>query len=217
MDRTEDLILRLVGELTPVRRLRPPAVRAALWLAAVAAFSTALIFGFGHVDIFSGRAADPKLVLEIFGIILTAVPAIIAAFALSLPDRPARWALLPLPGLLLWLASSGYSCWRHWISYEPEGWRVGESAECFLWIVIVGLSLGLALMWALRRVRPLAPLLPAATGGLGVAAIAAFLLQFFHAFDVTFMDLGLHAAGVIAVVTVMGLSRGAICCSFWGR
>jgi hypothetical protein len=36
--------------------------------------------------------------------------------------------------------------------------------------------------------------------GLGVASLAAFLLQFFHPFDVTVIDLGLHLAGIATVV-----------------
>ena len=82
---------------------------------------------------------------------------------------------------------------------------MGESAQCFVFIVVVGLALGAALVPALRRARPLFPLLPAAVGGLGVAALAAFLLQFVHAFDVTFMDLGLHLAGVAVVVAIAGV------------
>jgi hypothetical protein len=39
-----------------------------------------------------------------------------------------------------------------------------------------------------------------------VASLAAFLLQFFHPFDVTFIDLGLHLA---AVATVIVLARAA--------
>ena len=37
------------------------------------------------------------------------------------------------------------------------------------------------------------------TGGLGAASLAAFLLQFFHPFDVTFMDLAVHAFAVTLV------------------
>jgi hypothetical protein len=150
------------------------------------------------------RAADPKLAVELAATLLTGILAVLAAFQLSLPDRSPAWALLPLPTFVLWLGSSGYSCWRHWIAYGPDGWIVGESASCFAWIVSVGLALGVGLMLALRRARPLSPVLPAAVGGLGVAALAAFLLQFFHPFDVTFMDLGLHLAAVAIVVAIAG-------------
>jgi len=45
----------------------------------------------------------------------------------------------------------------------------------------------------------------AAMGGLGAAAIAAFLLQFFHPFEITFLDLGMHAIAVAIVVATASL------------
>jgi len=54
----------------------------------------------------------------------------------------------------------------------------------------------------------LAPLPVAAAGGLSVAATAAFTLQFFHPFDVTFMDLAVHLIAVaIVVFAAMGAER----------
>jgi hypothetical protein len=42
----------------------------------------------------------------------------------------------------------------------------------------------------------------AALGTLGVAATSAFILQFFHPFDVTAIDLALHLAAVALVILV---------------
>ena len=36
-------------------------------------------------------------------------------------------------------------------------------------------------------------------GALGVAALAAFILQFFHPFDVTVIDLALHLAALATI------------------
>jgi hypothetical protein len=198
-------IAALTRDLRPVRRLRPPAQRAALWLVCVAvvgALGVSFLSTRASIDIFASRAADPKLALELAGTLATAILAGVSAFYLSLPDRPRRWILLPLPALGLWVGASGYSCWRHWLAFGPEGWQVGESAECFAWIVGGGAPLSLAMLLVLRRARPLAPVPVAAMAGLSVAATAAFLLQFFHPFDVTFLDLGLHAAGIVGVVLV---------------
>lgn len=197
---TERLIDRLVAEAVPVRRLRPPVLRALLWLLVVAALGALAILLFSDLGVFARRAADPKLRLELLGTALTGIAAIVAAFELSLPDRAPAWALLPVPPLLLWIASSGYACYRHWISFGPGGWEIGESAHCFRFILAISVPLAVSLLVLLRRARPLTPLRVAAVGGLGVAAIAAFLLQFFHPFDVTFMDLGIHAAAVAIVV-----------------
>ena len=204
MDATEGLIVGLTGDLKPVRRLRPPGLRAFLWLAAVGVLSGAFILVGADFSVFARRAADPKLAVELAGTLLTGILAVVAAFELSLPDRSAKWALLPVPSFLLWLGSSGYSCWRHWIVLGPEGWSVGETAHCFAWIIGFGVPLAIALLIALRRAHPLTPVRVAAMGGLGVASLAAFLLQFFHPFDVTVMDLGLHLAGVVVVVAFAG-------------
>src|SRR4051812_14603418 len=111
MDQIDALISELSENLTPVKRLRPPLLRGGLWLLGVAAVAAVLIFGFARLDVFTRRAADPKLALEIAGTLLTGILAVLAAFELSLPDRSRAWALLPLPALALWLGSSGYSCW----------------------------------------------------------------------------------------------------------
>jgi hypothetical protein len=43
----------------------------------------------------------------------------------------------------------------------------------------------------------------AVVGALGASSLTAFLLQFFHPFDLTFMDLAIHAIGVAVVVMVI--------------
>lgn len=206
-DATHRLIESLVASIEPVRRLRPPAVRATLWLLAVMAFGAITILILSDLPLFARRARDPKLDLELVGTFLTGIAAVVAAFHLSLPDRSPLWVLLPVPWLALWIASSGYSCYRHWISFGPDGWGIGESADCFRFILAAGVPLGVGLLMLLRRSRPLAPARVAAVGGLGVAALAAFLLQFFHPFDVTFMDLSVHLVAVgivVAVSTIAG-------------
>ncbi len=189
-----------MADARPVRRLRAPGLRAAFWLLAVAALGGAIVLLFSDLSVFERRAQDPKLILELIGTLLTGIAAVVAAFHLSLPDRSPAWALLPLPPLLLWIASSGYSCYRHWIVFGPEGWQIGETAHCFAFILAFSVPLGISLLLLLRRAQALAPVRVAALGGLGVAALAAFLLQFFHPFDVTFIDLAMHAAAIGSVV-----------------
>lgn len=205
-DQTESLIAHLTDGLQPVRRLAPPGLRAAIWLGVVALLGAGIVFGFSDLSMFVRRIHDPKLALELTGTLLTGILAVIAAFELSLPDRPITWSLLPAPSFALWLGSSGYSCWSHWLVRGPNGIEIGEGPNCFLWIVAFGVPLAIALFVVLRRAHPLAPGPVAAMAGLGVASLAAFLLQFFHPFDVTFIDLGLHLA---AVATVVVLARAA--------
>ncbi|HKW52958.1 MAG TPA: NrsF family protein [Stellaceae bacterium] len=200
---TEQVIERLVADAGPVRRLRPPTMRAALWLLAVAAIAAAAILLFSDLAVMAERLRDSKLQVEMAATLLTGIAAVLAAFHLSLPDRSPAWALLPLPFLALWVASSGYSCWRHWINFGPGGFELGESAHCLRFMLAISLPLGVSLLLLLRRAAPLTPVRVAAVGGLGIGGIAAFVLQFFHPFDVTFMDLAVHL-GSVAVVVAAG-------------
>jgi len=206
-EETAQLIERLAAEARPVTRLRPPALRAASWLIIVAAIIVAAILMFANLAVFAQRARDPKLVYELLGTLLTGAASVLAAFHLSLPDRGRSWALLPLPPLALWIASSGYACYRHWIIFGPTGWELGESAHCLRFILGWSVPLALSLVVVLRRAAPLAPMGVAALGGLGVAAIAAFALQFFHPFDVTFVDLAVHLGAVCIVVLAIAATE----------
>jgi hypothetical protein len=203
---TDQLIERLAADAAPVRRLRPPWLRASLWLLAVAAAAAILLPFFADFHLFARKCADPKFVLELIGTVLTGIAAVVAAFYLSLPDRSGLWALLPVPPLALWLASSGYNCYREWITIGTNGWSLGESSHCFGTILGFSIPLGIALFLVLRRARPIAPMPAAALGGLGIAGISAFLLQFNHPVDASFLDLGMHAAAVAIVVIASALA-----------
>jgi len=200
---TDGLIERLVADAGPVRRLRPPAIRAFLWLTTVGAVIALIIYLFADLGTFLRRTGDAKLTTELIATLATGIAATLAAFQLSLPDRSPRWAFLAVPPLAVWIATSGYGCYRHWLSFGPGGWEIGESANCFVFILAAGVPLGASLLFLLRRAAPLAPIPVAAAGGLAVAAIAAFALQFFHPFDVTFMDLGVHLTAVALVILAM--------------
>ena len=200
---TDQLILALARDATPVRRLRPPLQRALSWLAVVAILATAAIAAFTNWHIFDTRIQNPDVVIEMTGTLLTGCLAVIAAFHLSLPDRSPRWALLPIPSLILWLSGSSMGCYQHWLANPNGNWALGDSAHCFMFIIAVGLPLSAGLLWALRRARPISPVPVALIGGLGAASLAAFLLQFFHPYDITFMDLSLHALAVLIVTGIV--------------
>ncbi len=195
---TEELIASLAADIAPVRRLQPPMTRALVWIAAIAALAAIAVSLFSNLAAFVARASHPALAMELAATLLTAVAAVIAAFHLSLPDRSRAWALLPLPPLAAWLLLSGSSCWRVW-STQGLG---GGGGHCLLFIVGASLPTGALLFWGLSRSRPISPGLTAIAGGLGVAAASAFILQFFHPFDVTAIDLALHLVAVALVVAI---------------
>lgn len=197
---TEQLIARLAASAEPVKRLRPPLVRAAFWLIGVAAIAAVVIPFWGDFALFDTKLRDAKFALELVATLSTGIAAVIAAFELSLPDRSPAWAWLPVPPLVLWLATSGYNCWRDWIVLGDQGWHFGESAACFATIVGFSIPMGAVLLFLLARAKPLSPAPVAAMGGLGVAGLAAFFLDFNHPIDASFLDLGWHAAAIGLVI-----------------
>lgn len=206
---TERLIDRLAASARPVRRLRPPLVRAGLWLLTVAAVATALVLGFADPGATMARWRDPMVVLELGSALLAGIAGVVAAFHLALPDRARAWAWLPMPFLAVWVATSGAGCYAAWLRTGETGFQLGEGATCLGFILGTGLPLGASLVWMLRRAQPLSPAPVAAIGGLGVAALAAVLLQFFHPFDITVTDLGMHAIAVAIVVATSAMSARA--------
>jgi hypothetical protein len=205
---TNELIATLSGGLQPVRRLRPPLRRAASWLLLAALLAAWPVAHYSNLPLFLERADEPRQTLELAATLLTGIVALFGAFALSVPGYSARWVLAPPPPLLLWITASGYGCLQNGWSAGGPGGVIGASGDCFVFIVLTSVPLSALLFWTLRRARPIAPLPVALSGALGVAALAAFLLQFFHPFDVTAIDLALHLAAVsLIALLVVALRR----------
>ena len=137
MRSTEDLIASLSTGLSPVRRLKPPLVRAlGLVLLATAVIAIlVLLRGFrGDID---ACLQDPAYLIQVAGAWLTGAAATLAAFEVSLPDRKRSWLLLPLPFAALWLSGfamaasatgSRYpparrSCMTASVASRPSSWR----------------------------------------------------------------------------------------------
>jgi len=186
---TPDLIELLAANLTPVRRLRPPMARAATWLALAAAIVALLAIAQGLRPDIATCLRQSGFVMSVGGAVLTGVLATIAAFMLSLPDRSRLWIVLPAPPLALWLSSIGYQCLTNWVSVQPGGITLGETARCFATLVLTSLPLSLALLLMLRYAAALRPTSVVFAGSLAVAAITAVALSLFHGADATAMIL----------------------------
>ncbi len=194
------LIDRLAADLTPVRRLPAPAVRAIAWLALVFVVGAALATFADLAAVWRRLTATPDMSFAVLGSIATAVSAALAAFELSLPDRSRGWALLPLPAAALWIGASGLGCLRAYVLPGTHVAGMGETRDCLVFIVGLSVPLSAVLILMLRRACPLSPALTAAMAGLASAAAAATLLNFFHPFDAAATDLVVHALAVGLVV-----------------
>lgn len=208
--RTDELIERLGNDAAPVKPLRPPMWRALTMLGAMAMLGVvaiALLAGSWLEFVHARVGSDPLFALELLAMLGTGAIAVTGAFHLSVPGRSKWWLGGALAPLLAWLMLSGLGCYRELIRNGPAGWEGGHSLQCLLFIVGASILLGLPLIWRLSRSSPVEPLPVALLGGLGIAALAAFLLQFFHPFAVTFIDLAFHIVAVVIVVGVCALLK----------
>lgn len=206
---TEELIDRLAADARPVRPLPPPLNRALTALAVLAATGAAIVLAVGDVEGLVARYAGRQalMALEMAAMLLTGLLALLGAFVVSIPGRSRHWLLAPLPPLLLWIGLSGAGCYAELLRTGSAGALPGESPQCFAFLIATSLFVGLPLFWQLARARPIDPLPVAALGGLGAAASSAFLLQFFHPFALTLVDLGFHLLAVLLIVGASSLSR----------
>lgn len=205
--RTDTLIDRLVVDVRPVRPLRAPALRALLAVAAIALIAGLAIIMLGDIGELRRRYAgrEALLALEMAAMMATGVLAIVGAFFVSIPGGSNRWLASPIPSFAIWLLVSGFGCYGDFVRRGGANWELGESMHCLIFILATSAVLAPLLIWRLARAKPINPLPVALLGGLGVAATSALVLQFFHPFAVTFIDLAVHLVGILIVVGAVGL------------
>lgn len=197
------IVADLASDLTPVRRLLPPALRAAIWLGLVTTMGVALacfcdLSALAHRLMFA-----PDMWISVAASAATAILAGLAAFELSVPGRSPRWALLPVPTLVLWCWASGLGCLRTWAGPTDTGPQVvAEVGHCFTHILVTSVPLMAVMMVMVRRACPLRPHLTALVAGLAIAAASASLLNFDHPFDASASDLLVHLVAVLLVMTI---------------
>ncbi|CAA7624745.1 NrsF family protein [Magnetospirillum sp. SS-4] len=204
MTGTDDLIRRLAERAVPVRRLRPPLMRAALWLAVVvpALLGVALVMG-PRVDL-AGHLAEPSALLTLGAGLVTAFCAAAAALALGIPGLSPGWALLPLPPMLVWLAGFGRQCVLEWLGLV-EGSRLGlPHPECLPDIVVMTAVPTVVMVMMVRRGAWLRPRLALAMGGLAVAALTNSALGLIHPDDAGLLVLLVQFAVLASLAAVLG-------------
>jgi hypothetical protein len=200
---TPDLIDSLVAGAKPVRRLRHPLVRAALWLLFAALVFALVAVARGVRPDIALRLEQPVFVIGIAASLLTGVIAAVVSFIVCIPGHSRRWLLLPVPALLVWLSTVGYGCLTAWVSIGPDGISLGETARCFATLVLVGAPLSLALLVMLRFAALLAATPVAIIGSLAVAAMTSTALSLFHPLDATLMIL-MWNLGTAALLAALG-------------
>ena len=206
MDSTH-LINLLSTDHAPVKRLRPPFVRALLWLGAVGLFLAIVVWVNGLRPDISIQMEKARFVAETTAILLTGIVAAFAAFRAAIPGAP-RWTLLtPLPLLLLWLLLLGKGCMDD-LDSGRFSWLI--STHCLVQIGWTGLISGLPMLLMLRRAAPMHRLPLALLAGLASASLAAFAMSLYHGYDTSIIVLISHGLIITALVAGFGFIGPAV-------
>ncbi len=203
---TDELIKRLAAELRPVRRVPHPAVAAALWTVLAAAVIASAVLALGPRPDLAQRLADGFDWAQLLTAAATGVLAGLAAFQLALPDRDGRWALLPVPAALGWLATMGWGCAQDVARLGSEALRLTTSFPCLSFIAGIGTPLTLVVLWLTRHAALVRPGPVAALGGLSAAALASVGLTLVHHLDAAAMVLAWHGIAVLIVTALVSLA-----------
>jgi hypothetical protein len=197
--KTDDVIEQLATDLTPVRALRPPGLRASGWISGAVfylAILTMLRPGFAF-DLDEG--AVTFVLIQALGA-FAGVLAAIAAFASVVPGLRSRatiWAPIVAIG---WLAVMAASAWN--AAESPAILSAQHEWMCVAVILVGGAPLVVALWLMLRRGSPMSPvrtgLLAALAGGLLANFGACVSIP--HAADL--ITLVWHGGAVLALVLV---------------
>jgi hypothetical protein len=205
MNSTDELIDSLAGRLAPVRRLKPPLVRALGWIALGTSLVAVLAALRGLRPDLAMQLRDTAFLVKLAGAWLTAVTATLAAFELSLPDRRRAWLFLPLPSITLWLYGFAADCLAHWVAIPAGAPVLAESVNCLETIVMASVPLAVVLWLMLRRAKPLRPASTAWIGGLAVAAFADMAHLLIHVIEASLLVLVVNLMPVIVIVMLGGL------------
>jgi len=199
---TDSLISRLAGEAQPTPRLRPPWLRALVWLG-LAIPPLLLVLAY-HAPVLDAEflADDPLLPIEQTAAFATALTAAFAAFVSTVPGWSRRWLWLPVLPLTVWLLTVGKGCIDDWLNLGAFALTLRIDSGCFLPAVLMGIVPSIAMVAMLRRGAPLTPRLTLILGAIAVAAIVNFGLRLFHVGDISFMVLVWHL-GFVAVLSAI--------------
>ena len=145
------------------------------------------------------RLTDEGFVLEWIALTLTAIVTPIAAFRIHVRGRTPAWRSGPLVLFAAWQILTISNSIGVPMESPAEQILYGHSPHCFLFIIASSIPLAGVLFWLLLRVRRQIGPSVAPMAGLSVASLDAFLLQFFHTFEMNFGDWSIHflAFGIV--------------------
>ena len=203
MNATSELIETLVADARPVRRLRPPLVRAALWLVIATLILVAVALLHGVREDLPMRLGGLGLDAASAASLLTGALAVVAVFMVCQPDRSSRWLWLPVPAALLWASTLGYDCLINWVAMRGSP-RLSVALECLTLVTAVSAPLLASLLVMVRHALLVRPVEVTVMSCLAVAAIATSIHMLFHTHDASVLIL---AWNVGTLLLLLGVGR----------
>lgn len=198
---TRDLIARLSNNLPAVRSLAPAHRRALTWLLLAAPSVAAFVFLFSPRRDLAAKLDDWRFLVEQGATLATAILAAICAFAMTVPGRDRRMALLPLVPLAIWIGVLGDGCVRDVLAGVPSGLGFRADWVCLPIIAAVGAWPAVLMLVMLRR-APLTPHRTVAVGALAAAGLGNFGLRLFHQQDVSLTILVWQVGSTLALASL---------------
>jgi hypothetical protein len=199
---TDAFIARIADDAEPVRRLPPPWLRTAFWLALGLPPLALVVAGHGLDVGLDTILGDQRLIVEQIAVLATAISAAVAAFASTVPGANRRWLWVPVVPLAAWLLTVGKGCLDDFVTLGSGWLDLSLDTGCLLPMILISIVPAIAMVVMLKRGAPLSPRLTLALGALATAAIVNFGLRLFHVGDISLMILVWHF-GLIAVVSAL--------------
>jgi hypothetical protein len=204
---TDGLIRRLAEKIEPVRPLRRPWIRTAVWLAVSFPYVVLVIYLLRPRPDLASKVLEARYVIEQTSALAAAVIAAAAAFASTVPGYNRKFLMFPLAPLALWLGTLGHGCFQDWIHSGPGGLVVRPDWMCFPAIAFIGAVPAVTMSVMLRRGAPLTPHLTSALGGLAAAGLGSFGLRLTESQDSSVMVL-VWQVGSVFLLSALAASAG---------
>lgn len=201
---TDDLIRQLADTNAPVRRLRPPWLRALAWLAIAVPYVALVIALEAHAPPVTPDMFDPRMLVEWTAALATGATAAWAAFTSTVPGYDRRILWIPAVPAALWAASLGTGCAGDWLQFGWDGLALRPDWACLPAGMLAGIVPLIAILAMLRRGAPLRPNVSVALAGLAVAGLGNAGMRFFHHGDITIMIVVWHVGIALALAALVG-------------
>lgn len=208
---TDDLIRRLADTATPVRPLRPPWMRALLWLALAGSYIAAVVWLHPYAPPFRpATIMTTQLMIEWSAALVTGVMAALAAFCSTVPGYDRRILWLPAMPAAVWVATLGVGCINDWLQFGWRGLALRSDWACLPPAIVIGSVPLVLILVMLRHGAPLRPRISVALAALAVAGLGNAGLRLFHPGDASIMILVWHVGVAFALTLLAGLLGNAV-------